>query len=102
HHIKVLNGSSAHKNEQKIDPGKMFVSGKIDKNKNKLIELMTTIALSKSSHGYVHAARRDSSLLDYDRSCWPFVLQNEENFNKICKILNLEDLNYQDFIKDLQ
>lgn len=74
----------------------------LDKNKDYLVEIMTTMTISSEFHSYFSqdSAKGHITLTNLKKKWWPWGLKNEKNFNFFCKKFNL-NLDYNSFISRL-
>lgn len=96
HHMLVKNNSSVRKISE--DPLKLATSYELDlpEYKTELIDIMGTVALSKTVHAIVHANSPTQGIERYKNEWLPWVLQNNRNFDSFCSEYEL-DLNYDEF-----
>ena len=87
------------------DPSAIFRSKYLDDpiNRPLLVEFMTIMPVSQEIHAYItqDSALGHITLQSFDQKYWPWVLQNQSNFDKFCKQHNLGFLDYDWFIDHL-
>lgn len=89
HHIKVIKGSSFHKAD--IEPSRLMSQIKAFENNDTILEIMGCVTLCDDCHSLIH---KDSNLsINSHPTIIPWMLENEENFNKT--ITKLSTLNLQ-------
>ena len=87
----------------RYSPSSIVRSVRLNERPHDLVEMMSTMTLSKRCHSYISqdSQKANITLRNFKKAWWPWGLQNSQNFNKFCKEYGIQNLGYKKFINAL-
>jgi hypothetical protein len=86
-----------------VSPSDLFRTLRLNEKTWALVEMMATMPVNSLYHSFISqdSQKSDISLKNFDKTLWPWGLQNSKNFNSFCSKYGIARISYRKFIKAL-